>query len=155
MPQDYDDSYNIPASDYRGSEEIEGEFKPFRLAEVAKPIFHLVDCAAEIAPLCESPIEIQLGARLLAELKPPFRIEPQYWFGNFRIDFAIIRDGWPCLFIECDGKAFHSSDEQVLNDLAKNRAAAIAGIPLLRLTGSEIFRQPEQCVRQIIELLGG
>lgn len=143
------------SDDYRGSEEIDGEFKPIQVGRAAHAVVAAVKNAEAISPQCESPIEVQFAARLMVDLKPPFRLEPQYCLGRFRMDFAIIRDGLPCLFIECDGKAFHSSEEQIANDLEKDRAAARAGIPLLRFTGSSVFRRPDECAKKIIALLEG
>lgn len=141
--------------DYRGSEELDSPFWPIQVGGAARAIIAAIENAEAIKPQCESPIEVQFAARLMVDLKPPFRLEPQYWLGRFRMDFAIIRDGFPCLFIECDGRAFHSSEEQIANDLDKDRAAARAGIPLLRFTGSSIFRRPDECAKKIIALLEG
>lgn len=57
------------------------------------------------------------------------------------------------LAIECDGKEFHSTEEQIQRDNRKNLAAKNAGIPLLRFSGSSIFRHAERCVDEILVAL--
>lgn len=140
---------------YRGSEEIEGEFRPISLGEAMHGFVESIRNYGRLEKQCESPIEAQLAARLLVDLKPPFTLEPQFRFRRYRIDFAVLRDGIPCLFIECDGKEFHSTPEQRANDLDKNQAAAQIGVPMLRFTGSHIFRRPDECSRKIVALLEG
>lgn len=139
---------------YRGPEEIEGELKFASLGEPARKAADLMFEAALIAPSCDSPIEVQLGARLKLALPPTVTLKTQHWFGRYRMDFAILHGSSVCLFIECDGKKFHSTPEQRRNDVAKDAAAALAGIPLLRFTGSAIFRHPIECCDQIIKILG-
>jgi len=143
-----------------GSEVIEGDqpvgWKPFAVALV-----EALDRAAHaytIADRCESPIEVDLGAELLKQLYPLLKpIElifvPQYRWHPYRMDWTFLKRDQPVLFIECDGKEFHSTPEQKANDAAKDAAARNAGIPLLRFSGEEIFRNPEGCANRILEHL--
>jgi very-short-patch-repair endonuclease len=55
--------------------------------------------------------------------------------------------------IECDGKEFHSTDEQIANDLAKDALAAKSGILLYRFSGSQIFRELDRCTQQVLKEL--
>lgn len=107
---------------------------------------------------CESPIEADFATQLLEcfgwwhkkiifcpealenELSSagPLLI-PQFRWRGYRIDFCI-RRGARLLFIECDGKQFHSTEDQVRNDRRKDAAVAKAGIPLLRFQGAELVR---------------
>jgi hypothetical protein len=58
---------------------------------------------------------------------------------------------WRRLIIECDGHDFHErTKEQAAKDRSRDRAATIAGIDVLRFTGSEIWRDPWECAGQII-----
>jgi very-short-patch-repair endonuclease len=77
----------------------------------------------------------------------------QFLIDRFRYDLSIKREGQPKPFvlIECDGKEFHSTEEQIAHDLAKDALAAKAGISLLRFSGSEIYRELDRCVVQIFK----
>src|SRR5262249_31954635 len=102
--------------------------------------------AYDLSHQCESPIEVQLGAELKARRLEGDPVFPQYEWDRFRMDFAILKDGHhPCVFVECDGKAFHSTPEQIANDRRKDQAAAEAGIDLYRFSGSDIFRNARGC----------
>lgn len=83
-------------------------------------------------------------------------ITPQCkWEGyriDFRLDFQFLEHP---IFIECDGHDFHErTKEQAERDRRKDRLFQEAGIPILRFTGREIFRDPMQCVTQITDFIG-
>lgn len=84
---------------------------------------------------------------------------PQYKWRGYRIDFAVfywhITDR-PAVFVECDGHEFHErTKEQAIRDRSRDREMQIAGIPVLRFTGREIYRNPFACVDQVLECLIG
>lgn len=83
------------------------------------------------------------------------RLEPQLVMGRFRYDFAVLRkDIWkPLLLIECDGKACHETPQQRQNDAMKDQVAAKAGIPLLRFSGSQIYRDMSRCIYKVARSL--
>lgn len=108
--------------------------------------------------VCESPIEIDLAIALTCQAGDLFerygvQIVPQFSWGRFRMDFAIVQSGVPVLFIECDGAEFHSSAEQLARDRKKDAAAEKAGITLLRFSGSDIYRYANNCVVSILRSL--
>jgi very-short-patch-repair endonuclease len=124
-------------------EEI-GSFEPF--------LSHL-RLRCDLTKVCESPIEIDLGAALIPLLDFETHLIPQFVVGRCRFDFAVTRDGCPLLLIECDGAAFHSSPEQKANDAATDQAADDRGIPLLRLTGKDIYRDPNEAALQAARIV--
>lgn len=115
--------------------------------------------ANELAPSCESEIEVDLGVRITEAFKvindETLSLVPQYALGRFRYDFAITRRGRPkpIALIECDGKEFHQTEEQLVNDRAKNNLAAKEEIYLFRFSGSEIFRHLDECVGRILKMM--
>lgn len=139
--------------DYRGSEEIDGPFNPVSVGAVAKEVAAIAEVAMKLRPECESPIEVDLGAHILRLLSLPFRLQPQFRMGRFRYDFAIMFDEHAVLLIECDGKEFHSTEEQIENDRRKDEQAHLAGIKIIRFTGSSIFRDPADCAAKVIKAL--
>lgn len=134
------------------AEEATGELKPIFPYVVSA--IDLLAHATTIAPDCESPIEVELGAWLrraieaLADEK--LQLVPQYVLRPFRYDFAITRNGRPVAFVECDGKDFHSTQEQLANDRAKDKLAEKQGVPMFRFSGSEIVRDGKDCARDIL-----
>lgn len=118
---------------------------------------------------CESPIEQLLGLALKdyekifnikAELGV-YTIDPQYeieCFGKkYRVDFyitAMRNDKLKCVIVECDGYDFHEkTKEQATRDKQRDRFLTKAGYTVIRFTGSEIWDNPQKCVREIIDIL--
>lgn len=88
-------------------------------------------------------------------------VQDQRQVAGWRVDFVVhYYDGgypnrppaWARLIVECDGHDFHErTKEQAARDRSRDRRAQIDGIPILRFTGSEIWRDPWGCAMQIIE----
>jgi very-short-patch-repair endonuclease len=140
-----------------------GNFVPLRVAVVKA-----VECAAEsytMSGVTESPIETIFGAKLALALRPvceelgwtfsvgaqsdaDVSLQRQYPLQRFRYDFAILAKGQsqPLVLIECDGKDFHSTEEQQANDRLKDEAALKARVLLVRFSGSEINGDIDRCI---------
>jgi very-short-patch-repair endonuclease len=113
----------------------------------------------EIGSLCDSEIEVDLAVALTKALRviddPSLSLRHQLHLGRFLYDLYFKREGRskPLVMIECDGKEFHSTDEQIANDRAKDTLAAKSGILLLRFSGSQIFRELDRCTKQVLKEL--
>jgi very-short-patch-repair endonuclease len=168
-----------PRSEEEIGAEIEADSMPMR--SLGSAVYQAVTTAAHcyaIYPHTESPIETQFGGQLagflairceraglpfaMLEGKSESNFESgtilliaQFQLAGFRFDFALKRAGAEraMILIECDGEEFHSTDEQHANDLKKNAAAKAASLELFRFTGSQIFGDPERCVRSVVEAL--
>ncbi len=118
-----------------------------RLPQALVGAVELAAQAFVLAPQCESPIEIILGAEIAKLGGESLELIPQFRLGRYRYDFAIRRKGHPkfVVLIECDGKAFHSTPEQIANDRRKDREAASAGMDIVRFTGSDIHADARNC----------
>jgi very-short-patch-repair endonuclease len=138
---------------------------------------------AEIAHLCESPIErVMLGAII-------FTVEFSGWYygtchvahrkyewpdptggeageivyvqpvvGPYRPDFLIVvrfDDGsLKFAVIECDGHDYHErTKEQAAYDRERDRWMTERGIKVFRFTGSEIWRDPAKCVNSVMRAI--
>lgn len=129
-----------------------------QIGSIASKAVHKFYIANELASVCESPIEILLGAAIKASIghvldSASLELVPQYKWLRFRMDFAILKNNQPVLFIECDGREFHSTPEQLANDQRKDDEAKLSDIPLLRFSGSEIHRFTEGCVERVLTYL--
>lgn len=126
--------------------------------------------------ICESPIEIMLGASVLLadsrrrvhpncpalQLARSDKIElydvtwdrllvPQFKWDSYRIDW-LYRAPPISIFVECDGRDFHERTKyQAARDRQKDRRIQQAGYIVLRFTGSEIFKAPLDCAQQILD----
>jgi len=92
-------------------------------------------------------------------------INLQFPVGKYRADFALRRasrrysiekndfDGviqTPIVVVECDGHDYHErTKEQAAHDRERDRFMQTSGIVVLRFTGSEIWRDPASCARQV------
>src|SRR6202012_2567100 len=76
-------------------------------------------------------------------------VRPQQRVGRFRVDFSIAFRFFKdeiALVVECDGHDFHErTKEQVARDKARDRAMTLAGVKVLRFTGSEIYNDAYEC----------
>lgn len=56
--------------------------------------------------------------------------------------------------IECDGYEFHAATkEQVAKDKTRDRKLTKAGYNTIRFTGSQIYNESSECVREIIQII--
>lgn len=84
-------------------------------------------------------------------------LTPQAKLAGHKVDFLLWfamgthRGG---IAIECDGHEFHEKNkEQAARDKRRDREILAAGYPVMRFTGSEIFRDAIGCAEQIHEPL--
>ena len=98
---------------------------------------------------CESPIETQLFNALVKE---GYQVYTQVPCGAYRIDLAVYA-GRRKIAIEADGKAYHSSAEQIQHDNRKDWYLEKNGWHVIRFTGSEIYRNSDKCVVQVEMLM--
>jgi hypothetical protein len=120
-----------------------------------------VALAYRLARITESPIETIFGVAAFFLFQQQFKnfelceglerphdkllLIPQYRWRRFRIDWAFTLEGEELLFVECDGKEFHSSPEQVARDRKRDQAITAAGIECLRFSGVDLTRNDEAC----------
>lgn len=111
----------------------------------------MIDCV-------ESPIEWILFNHILAD---PIlngwgvRVRVQVPIGKYRVDMVLTNmAGCPLCVVECDGKHYHSSPEQMMRDAARSRHIfQITGLKTIRFTGRQINRNARGCVNDIITFL--
>ena len=97
-----------------------------------------------------TPIEKILAEALVEQ---GFGVTPQYRVGRYQVDFLVTREDRK-VFVECDGAAFHSSPEAKARDAARDEyIQRETGVSIIRLTGSELFRDPITCVEKIHAVL--
>ena len=100
----------------------------------------------------ESPIEGLLAAEFPQFAKKcGYTVVTQLEVGPFRYDFAIMNSkGELVALVECDGREFHSTPEQIKRDQEKDDLAKELGVLMFRHTGKEICANPSRVAEQII-----
>lgn len=133
--------------------------------------------ACSYSEKCESEIERALAATFLlgAEIRGKHKVgasrihaaadkvhlflEPQAEIGNYRVDFLLgasqhAGDLLKCVAIECDGHDWHErTKEQAARDKSRDRYLSSQVGRVLRFTGSEIYRSPDQCCVEALKIL--
>jgi len=85
-----------------------------------------------------------------------WHLEPQVTIDKYRVDFRILFPKNPKLkiIIECDGHNFHEkTKEQAIRDKKRDRNLTKLGFKILRFSGSEIYNNVEDCVKEIFSLV--
>ena len=121
----------------------------------------------------DSPIEVIFGSDLIMCLKealPQHQVAlvkqgaacdpnavlvvPQYWWCRYRFDFAVATPAHkPLVFIECDGKEFHSTPKQLERDRLKNAIATAGGVAVYRVSSSEIFKRSRSHAQEVARVI--
>lgn len=173
-----DDGYPLVES-YRkpyihGSEADADETEPVLLGSALANVVKRVGVTQSIGDNAESPIELQLGAAVLmlfekagkplklclsldTETAPVgLLLVPQFKWSHYRSDWAIYNPkSQGALLLECDGAAFHSSEDQVAHDARKDAAAHDRGFLTMRFSGSDIHRFADHCAKKVFQTVYG
>lgn len=107
----------------------------------------------------ESPIEEALAGALkrrkhfvFNEGEKGFLVIRQAPVGPYFSDFMIYvatPKGTRRFVAECDGKDYHSSEEQIKYDKARDDYFNEQGLFVFRITGAEIYRSADDCAERI------
>jgi very-short-patch-repair endonuclease len=157
-----------------GSEADVGDFKPVNLGGVFAKVVDRAAASVLASGSADSPIETILGAAVIlffrdagkpltlcapAELdnaKGGLLFVPQFKWSIYRSDWAIYNPKTSgAMLLECDGKEFHSSADQVAHDEKKDAAAHDRGFLTMRFTGSQIHRDADSCAQKVYDVVYG
>ena len=145
---------------------LEPRVQDFIVEHLAESLHNWLECIKK----CESPIEqlMAIALEMVFEMLPMPRgvdviINPQEEIKagqeTYRVDFflaCVVRSQDLSQYehfgviVECDGHDFHEkTKEQAAKDRARDRALIAQGYTVLRFTGSEIWKSPIACARQV------
>lgn len=86
-----------------------------------------------------------------------FYLSSQAVIGRYKADFLLwfsYKGQCAGVVVECDGHAFHEkTKEQAAADKKRDREMLKAGFPVMRFSGSEVFKDPIHCAEQVREIL--
>ncbi len=81
-----------------------------------------------------------------------YHIEQQWEAGLYKIDMvALFQD--KKVAIECDGEKWHSTEEQIREDMERQNVLERCGWEFIRIRGSRYFKNPEFTMKALIEEL--
>lgn len=103
----------------------------------------------EVKKKSDSVFEEQVAKYLLAR---DYNVVQQWEVGAYKIDMVILSDGKK-IAIECDGERWHSTEEQIKNDIERQEVLERCGWEFIRIRGSKYFKNPEKTMQEIIEKL--
>lgn len=99
----------------------------------------------------ESPIEAKMVEAINGWVEHndfTVSVVTQAEIGPFRADILVtVRHRH--LVIECDGAAYHGSEEQVLRDKRRDRYLVARGISVMRFSGKEIHHDARGCAAEV------
>lgn len=99
---------------------------------------------------CNSYIEANLYLAFIRNTSS-YDLVPQYRVGKYEADFWIKDTDF---LVECDGYDAHKTKEQIAYDYERERALMKEGYRIIRFTGTEINKNPDNCCKEILDVLG-
>jgi len=102
----------------------------------------------------ESPIEAIMYLHLRDwMINHPVLVETQVPISKYRVDFLLSTSAKKVV-VECDGHDYHErTKQQARRDKQRDRELTKCGYTVLRFTGSEIWENPWNVIREIEELM--
>lgn len=99
----------------------------------------------EIKAKSDSVFEEEVAKYLSAR---DYNIKQQWEVGAYRIDMIVCCKNEKTA-IECDGERWHSSEEQIKNDIERQEVLERCGWNFIRIRGSKYFRNPELTMQEV------
>lgn len=99
----------------------------------------------EIKAKSDSVFEEEVAKYLSAR---DYNIKQQWEVGAYRIDMVVCCKNEKTA-IECDGERWHSSEEQIKNDIERQEVLERCGWNFIRIRGSKYFRNPELTMQEV------
>lgn len=98
----------------------------------------------------ESLFEIDVYNEIV---KKGYIIIPQYPVSSYRIDLVVILPNGIKIAVECDGDKSHSTQEQIANDIARQKILERAGWQFFRVRGGDFYYNREKALEKLWPLL--
>lgn len=105
----------------------------------------------EIQVNSESPFEESVANYLNSK---GYKIKQQWPAGGYRIDMVAIDENTnKKIAIECDGEQWHSGEEKIKEDMARQTILERVGWTFIRIRGSEYYKDPEATMEHVTKML--
>ena len=103
----------------------------------------------EIEKNSDSVFEEEVVKHLVSE---GYHIKQQWEVGAYRIDMVVLFQDKK-IAIECDGEKWHSTEEQIKQDMERQSILERCGWEFIRIRGSKYFKNPESTMKDVIDEL--
>lgn len=97
----------------------------------------------------ESPFEQEVVEYLI---RNSYIVRQQYPVGNYRLDI-VVEDGDRKVAVECDGEAYHSTEEQLKSDFERQTILERIGWQFIRIRGSQFYKNRSETFEYLIQEL--
>jgi very-short-patch-repair endonuclease len=77
-------------------------------------------------------------------------LEREVWIGRYRVDFLVRHKR---VIIELYGYQWHSTKEKLTQDAERERVLQQQGYHVVRFTGSEVHKNAQKCVRDVLAII--
>lgn len=101
--------------------------------------------------LSESPFEEEVYQLLLDNFKKENIIQ-QHKVGGFRLDF-VIKTNTKDVVLECDGKAYHKSEEAYAHDMFRQKELENMGFIVYRIWSTNWFRDKDREMKKFLQFI--
>jgi superfamily I DNA and/or RNA helicase/very-short-patch-repair endonuclease len=101
--------------------------------------------------LSESPFEEEVYEELLEYFDKEYVIQ-QHKVGGFRLDF-VVKIGEKNIVLECDGKAYHQSDEAYAHDMFRQKELENMGFIVYRIWSTNWFQDKEREMQKFLNFI--
>lgn len=101
--------------------------------------------------LSESPFEEEVYDELLDHFEKDSIIQ-QYKVGGFRLDF-VVKTKSKDIILECDGKAYHQSDEAHAHDMYRQKELENMGFIIYRIWSTNWFQDKEREIQKFLQFV--
>lgn len=108
----------------------------------------LMEKYAQTSQKAESHFEEQVHKDLT---RAGYNFTAQYEVGAYRIDIVLMGPNGLRLALECDGEKWHSTEEQVRNDLERQAVLERLGFHFIRIRGSDYYRRKEKTLEKLFK----
>lgn len=110
----------------------------------------LMEKYSHLTAQAESPFEESVHKDLL---RKDYKFEPQFPVGAYRLDIVLFTKDGRRIALECDGEKFHSTQEQVRNDIDRQSVLERLGFTFVRIRGSDYYRRREETLEWLYKRL--
>ncbi len=121
----------------------------YRLLEYVENPGNYKQQMTQIEVKAESPFEKEVAENLISR---GYHIVQQWPVGAYRIDMVAIYQQSK-IAIECDGEQWHSSEEQIRNDMERQAVLERLGWRFIRIRGSEFYQNKDSSLNRVVDAL--
>lgn len=129
-----------------GLEDLKEEDIRHGLLEYANNPGAYLQNLSKIEEKADSIFEVEVAKALVSR---GFHIEQQWKVGAYSIDIVVMYKNKK-IAIECDGERWHSTDEQLNNDIKRQAVLERLGWQFVRIRGSEYFLNKNQTLDNLV-----